>query len=61
MVLGILNIIAGIFIFVYPKLLALLVASMFIFVGIIMIYISVYYRRMSHRFNDPVFDFIFHL
>ena len=61
MLIGLFYVLAGILLFVHPQLLAFFVAGMFMFLGATMIYMSIYYRRISHRFNDPVIDFMLRL
>ncbi len=61
MVLGIILIIAGILIAVYPPLLSLIVASVLIFAGIFLVYVGYYYRKISRKFGDPFMDFFFYL
>jgi len=61
MVLGIILIIAGILIAVYPPLLALIVASILVFAGIFFIYLGYYYKKISRTFDDPFMNFFFRL
>lgn len=61
MLLGILFILAGILLIVYPQLLAFFVAFMFFLAGSSLIYMSFYYKRTARRFDDPVMDFMFRL
>ena len=61
MVIGLMYILAGILLLLFPELLAFMVAFIFIFSGISMMYMSRYYRRTSHRFNDSYMDFMFRL
>jgi Flp pilus assembly protein TadB len=61
MVIGIMLILAGILIAVYPPLLSLIVASILILAGIFFIYLSYYYKKISRRFDDPFIDFFFRL
>ncbi len=61
MVLGIILILAGVVIAIYPPLLSLIVASILIFTGIIFIYLSFYYKRISKKFEDPFIDFFFRI
>jgi Flp pilus assembly protein TadB len=61
MIFGILYIIAGILLVLFPQLLAFMVAFIFIVTGISMMYMSYYYKRTSHRFNDSYIDFMFRL
>ena len=57
MFLGLLFIISGILIAVYPQLLSIIVAIFLIFVGSMLLYIRYYYRRLSKEFRDPFMDF----
>ena len=59
MITGIFFILAGIMLVVFPKLLALMVAAVFILIGLFMMHMSFYYKRMARKFNDPVMDFMF--
>ncbi|HDN86465.1 MAG: hypothetical protein DRP68_02440 [Candidatus Omnitrophota bacterium] len=61
MVLGIILILAGIVIAIYPPLLSLIVALILIFTGIIFIYLSFYYKKISKKFEDPFIDFFFRI
>ncbi|HOD11947.1 MAG TPA: hypothetical protein PKO44_02475 [Candidatus Omnitrophota bacterium] len=61
MILGFLYILAGVVLFIFPQLLAFFVAALFILIGAVIMYISLYYRRMARRFDDPIMDFIFRL
>ena len=59
MIVGILFVLAGVLIALYPPLLSLIVAAIFIFIGISLISISYHYKRMSQRVNNPYVDFFF--
>ena len=61
MIVGIFFVLAGILLLIFPQLLAFFVAFMFILWGVSMMYMGLYYRRVSHKFNDPVIDFMFRL
>ena len=61
MVIGLMYILAGILMILFPQLLSLMVAFIFIISGISMLYMSRYYKRVSHRFNDSYMDFMFRL
>ena len=61
MVLGIILILSGILIAVYPPLLSLIVASILVFAGIFFIYLGYYYKRISRTFDDPFINFFFRL
>ena len=57
MLLGIMFILAGILIAVYPPLLSLVVAGILILIGISLISISYHYKRMSKHVDNPLVDF----
>jgi hypothetical protein len=57
MIIGIIFIVAGILIAIYPPLLSLIVASIIIFAGISFITISYHYKKLSKRFENPYVDF----
>lgn len=57
MILGGILIVCGILIALYPPLLAIVVASFLIFVGIVVFMVSYRYKKMSRQFNDPFLDF----
>ncbi len=59
MLLGIIFILAGILIAVYPPFLALIVASILIVTGAAMLYLGFHYRRMARQFDDPFLNFFF--
>jgi Flp pilus assembly protein TadB len=59
--MGIFYILCGVLLVLFPQLLAFIVALMFVFLGVSMIYMSHYYKRTAHRFDDPVIDFMFRL
>ena len=61
MVLGIILILSGILIAIYPPLLSLIVASILVFAGIFFIYLGYYYKRISRTFDDPFINFFFRL
>jgi uncharacterized membrane protein YfcA len=61
MIFGIIFILAGLLIAIYPPLLSIIVAFVLISVGISMAYMSHYYRRAARKFNDPYIDFFFRL
>jgi len=58
MIIGIIFIIAGILIAIYPPLLSLIVASLLIFVGLSFIAISYQYKKLSKRMENPYIDFL---
>lgn len=59
MALGILLILAGILIAVYPPLLSFIVAFVLIFAGIFFLYLGHHYKKISRKFDDPFIDFFF--
>jgi uncharacterized membrane protein HdeD (DUF308 family) len=61
MILGIIFIVAGILIALYPPLLSLIVASILIFTGVFFIYLGYYYKKVSRRFESPFINFFFRL
>jgi len=59
MILGIILIVAGVLIAVYPPLLSIIVASVLILIGIGVTSISYRFKKMQKRFDDPFLDFFF--
>ncbi len=59
MTLGIILIIAGVLIAIFPKLLAFIVAFILILEGVLAIFLSRAYKRSTQRLNDPFVDFFF--
>ncbi|MBN3038537.1 MAG: hypothetical protein JW869_03880 [Candidatus Omnitrophica bacterium] len=57
MVLGILLIIAGFMIALYPPLLSIIVATLLIFIGALLTVISYRFKKMGRHFQDPFSDF----
>ena len=57
MVLGIILILSGILIAVYPPLLSLIVAFLLIFAGIFLLTIGYRFKKMDRQFDDPFLDF----
>ncbi len=57
MLLGIMFLLAGILIAIYPPLLSFVVAGMLIFIGISLISISYHYKRMSKHVDNPFVNF----
>ena len=57
MVAGIILIINGILIALYPPLLSLIVAGLLMSVGTILAVMSYRYKKTSKRFDDPFIDF----
>ncbi|MBN1871880.1 MAG: hypothetical protein JW800_04830 [Candidatus Omnitrophica bacterium] len=56
---GIVFIICGILIAVYPQLLSLIVATILIFIGIVIVIVGYHYKRISRHFDNPYIDFFF--
>ena len=57
MIIGILFILAGILIVLYPPLLSLIVALFLMFIGLSLILMHFYFRRASREFNNPFMNF----
>ena len=57
MVIGIILIIGGLMIALYPPLLSIIVAVLLISTGVIFTLISYKYKKMSQQFDDPFLDF----
>ncbi len=57
MLVGIIFVLAGILIAVYPPLLSLVVAGMLILIGVSLISISYHYKKMSKHIDNPFVDF----
>jgi len=56
---GIVLIIAGILIAIYPPLLSIIVAALLILVGIILISITYYHRKLHRSYENPAIEFFF--
>lgn len=59
MLAGILFLIAGVLIAVYPPLLSLIVAGLLLMIGTSLIAFSYFNRRISARSENPVIQFFF--
>jgi positive regulator of sigma E activity len=59
MVPGIVLIVAGILIAIYPPLLSIIVAGFLIFVGIALVSVAHYQRKHRRHFDNPAVEFIF--
>jgi len=59
MAFGILLVIAGILIAVYPPLLSIIVASVLILFGVTITMVAYRMKKMQKRFDDPFVDFFF--
>jgi len=57
MVVGIILIISGILIALYPPLLSLIVAVLLVLSGTVLIAVSYRYKKAEKRFDDPFLDF----
>ncbi len=57
MLLGIIFILAGILIAIYPPLLSFVVAGVLTFIGITLISISYHYKKFSKHIDNPFIDF----
>jgi Flp pilus assembly protein TadB len=57
MIAGIMLVIAGLLIAMYPPLLSIIVAGLLIFLGVALIYLHYHYRNISKRFDNPFMDF----
>ena len=57
MLLGIMFLIAGTLIAIYPPLLSIIVAGILIFAGISLIVISYHYKRISKQIDNPFVNF----
>ena len=56
---GVIFILAGILIAVYPPFLALIVASVLILTGIALLFFGFQYRRIAREIDDPFINFFF--
>ena len=59
MIFGLGLILAGILILVFPQLLSFIVALFLIFLGTIMVSLTIHYRRTARRIEDPFWEFFF--
>ena len=59
MAFGILLVIAGILIAVYPPLLSIILASVLIIFGVTITMVAYRVKKMQKRFDDPFVDFFF--
>jgi len=57
MILGIILIISGMLIFMYPPLLSMIVAALVVLAGVFLTVVGYRYRKMSRKFEDPFVDF----
>ncbi|MCK4852156.1 MAG: hypothetical protein KAS86_03490 [Candidatus Omnitrophica bacterium] len=61
MIAGVILIISGIMIALYPPLLSLIVAVLLIFAGAVLVSVSYGYRKKERRFDDPFLNFFMKL
>jgi Flp pilus assembly protein TadB len=61
MIFGVILIISGILIALYPPLLSLIVAALLVSAGILLVVMGYRYKRMARRFEDPFLDFFMKL
>jgi len=57
MIVGIILVICGIMIALYPPLLSLVVAILLIFIGTILCAVSYRYKKTARSFDDPFMNF----
>lgn len=58
---GIILIIAGILILMYPPLLSIIVAALLIFLGVTVVSIAYHNRKLRRHFDNPVVELFFRL
>lgn len=58
MVAGVVFILAGVLLVIYPPLLAIIVAAFLMVTGIMLISIARYNRRLAHHFGNPTVEFM---
>lgn len=59
MLAGIILVVAGLLIAIYPPLLSLIVACLLILIGAFVMLSAYYHRKMAKRSENPVIDFVF--
>jgi cytochrome c biogenesis protein CcdA len=59
MLIGIFFIAAGVLIWIYPKILAVIVSSILIFMGTTIVLMSLRFRRASREWQNPFMKFFF--
>ena len=59
MLFGFFLILCGILIAIKPVLLSFIVAFILIFAGIFFVLLGYYYKRISHKFDNPFIEFFF--
>ena len=57
MFIGLLFVLAGVLIAVYPPFLAFIAAGMLIFIGVVLISVSRYYKKIRRDIEDPFLRF----
>ena len=57
MLAGIFFIVMGVLIIIYPALLSMIVAAFLIIMGLSIFLTSIYFKRVSRRFNNPYMNF----
>ena len=57
MLLGIVLVISGILIAVYPQLLSLIVSFLLIFIGMVMLLLRYQLKKMTREWENPFVDF----
>lgn len=57
MTIGIIFVIIGILIVMYPTLLSIIVATFLIMVGVILVSISYHYKKVQREADNPFVDF----
>jgi len=58
---GIIFIMAGILIAIYPPFLALIVATLLILTGVALLFMGYHYRRVARQIDDPFVNFFFRI
>ena len=58
---GIILIVSGLLILFYPPLLAWIVASLLVLVGVLSIAVGVHHRRLAKHFRNPLVEVFFRL
>ncbi len=61
MLIGIILVLAGVMIAVYPPLLSLIVATVLILLGSFLIYLGYRFKKMDRKFDNRFIDFFFKL
>jgi drug/metabolite transporter (DMT)-like permease len=59
MIAGIVLIVAGILLLIYPPLLSIIVAAFLIFAGALALSIARYNRKVQRHFDNPTVEFFF--